>query len=294
VSAATVPYGRPGTKAARVRRLVHEHLNEHAADDAIPTSARFVFYELEQRGDARKPASDDRRPNKRRSHGWPPGEQDLIDALTWLRQQAVVPWGWIVDETRSLASWQHAPSVIDYLSDRLAEATLNPWGDGPPPLILCESRATAGVLERTASEYVCPIAGTAGQVGGFLWTVVAPLLRETGGGVLYLGDLDKQGIDIEVNTRRVLERACGCGLDWRRLGMTAEQAEEIEPIWKVDGRNGEGHWAWEVEALGQAGVLQLVREALAALLPEPLDRVQEREAVQRKAVAIFLATWNGG
>jgi hypothetical protein len=41
-------------------------------------------------------------------------------------------------------------------------------------------------------------------------------------------------------------------LDWRRPAMTEEQAAGIAPIWKVDGGDQAGHWAWEVELLGQA------------------------------------------
>jgi hypothetical protein len=70
--------------------------------------------------------------------------------------------------------------------------------------------------------------------------------------------------------------------------MTAEQAEEIAPIWKTDGRDKQRHWAWEVEALGQAGVVTLVRNALDELLPEPLARVQERGQRQRRAVRAAL------
>jgi hypothetical protein len=286
-------YGRPGTKAARVREVVHALLLEHHDDGGIPTSGRFVFYELEQRGQAVKASPDDRRPNKRRSHGWPPGGQDTTDALTWLREEAVVPWNWIVDESRRLDSWHYAATVIDYMLDRLSQATINPWA-GPPPLILCESRATAGVLRAVVSEYVCPIAGTAGQCGGFLRTAIAPMLVDNQRSVLYLGDLDRSGADIEANARRVLEREAGRELDWLRLGMTEDQAADIDPIWKVDGRDGKGHWAWEVEALGQSGVVALVRAALDALLPEPLADVQEREERERRAVIEGLAKLNGG
>ena len=287
-------YGRAGTKAARVRRAVHDLLLEHGrTPGGIPTSGRFVFYELEQRGEAVKPDPADPRPNNRRSRGWPPGEQDVIDALTWLRERAVVPWSWIVDESRSLDTWLHAESVADYLRDRLPEATINPWGDEPPPLILCESRATAGVLRAVVGEYVCPIAGTAGHCGGFLRTEVAPALVDNERRVLYLGDLDRSGDDIERNAVRVLEREAGREFDWRRLAMTDEQAGEIEPIWKVDGRDGRGHEAWEVEALGQARVIAIVRAALDEMLPEPLADVREREARQREAEAAALGRVDG-
>ena len=228
--------------------------------------------------------------NKRRSRGWPPGSQDISDALMLLREAGIIPWSWIRDETRHVAVWSHAASVFDYMLERLAEATLNPWRDVPPPMILCESRATAGVLEQLVAPYCCPIAGTAGQVGGFLHTDIAPLLEDNDRQVFYLGDLDKSGADIESNTRGVLERAAGRSIDWLRLGMTQEQADDrgIEPIWKVDGRNGHGHEAIEVEALGQGAIVDLVRTQLDGLLPEPLGRVLEREQVERAAIAEML------
>jgi hypothetical protein len=37
-------------KAAALRRAVHELLAEHEANDELPTSNRFLFYELRQRG----------------------------------------------------------------------------------------------------------------------------------------------------------------------------------------------------------------------------------------------------
>lgn len=282
---------RPGTKMGRTQRIVIDRLLQHRDDGALPTSARFLFYELEQDGLATKPSPDDQRPNKRRSRGWPPGSQDVGDALTALREAGVIPWEWIEDEMRRLSTWSHAPTVADYMADRLHEATLNPWGESAPPMIICESRATAGVLRPTAQTYVCPITGTAGQVGGFLRTAIAPALAEAGGQVLYLGDLDRHGVDIEENSRRVLERELGRELDWRRLGMTEGQVAEraLEPIWKVDGRDRKGGWAYEVEALGQATVVALVRDALDALLPERLDAVLARERQQREEFAAFLA-----
>jgi hypothetical protein len=166
----------PVTKKVRTDRVVLDQLRVHERDGTLPTTARFLFYELEQRGEARKPSPDDLRPNKRRSIGWPPGSQDITDSLTRLRESGEIPWWWIVDTERSVATFLHAPTVIEYIRDRLGEATLNPFGAAPPPLVLCEDRGTAEVLERTAGDYTCPISGTKGQTHGFLRTVIAPQL----------------------------------------------------------------------------------------------------------------------
>lgn len=284
----------PHTKKGRTQRLALEHLLDHERGGELPTTGRFVFYEVAQRGDARKPSPDDARPNTRRSIGWPPGSQDLTDALTHLRDVGLIPWGWLVDTERSVAVFAHAPTVAGYLRDRLAEATINPWG-GPPPLILCEDRGTAEVLHAVAGEFACPIAGTKGHANGFLRTAIAPLLEGTDRAVLYLGDLDRSGGDIEANSLRVLEDAApDWSGDWQRIALTAEQVDDAEPpiapIYKVDGRDGEVREAFELQALGQGALVALVRDTLTERLPEPLARVHEREEAEREVVARLLDT----
>jgi hypothetical protein len=75
--------------------------------------------------------------------------------------------------------------------------------------------------------------------------------------------------------------------------MTEEQVEErgLEPIAKLDRRYrpARRYEAWEVEALGQATVVQVVRDTLDDLLPEPLDVVRARADIQRDELWAHLA-----
>jgi hypothetical protein len=263
---------REDSKIGRLRTALQALLAEHQADGALPTSGRFLFYELVQRGVISKTANGARRP-----------DQDMTEALTDLREDGLVPWEWIVDETRSLDGTFTAPTVADWLTAILDQARLDPW-NGAAPLILTESRSLAGVLRQTAYRYAVAIASTNGQTGGFLHTRVAPQLT-TGQQVIYLGDLDLAGGHIEANTRRVLERYTG-PLEWERLAVTREQVAEhgLPTIVKRDRRYNDGHphEAVETEALSQALLVRLLTGRLDALLPEPLEDVQERERVQRE------------
>ena len=67
--------------------------------------------------------------------------------------------------------------VRDYARDSIHEARIDCWAGEPPPLCLAESRSLAGVLRTVAGDYLCPVTATNGQVGGFLLTVIAPLLE---------------------------------------------------------------------------------------------------------------------
>jgi hypothetical protein len=105
--------------------------------------------------------------------------------------------------------------------------------------------------------------------------------------VLYLGDLDLSGGQIEANTRRVLEREVGT-LRWERLALTQQQVERyaLPTIEKSDRRYSDGrpHEAVETEALSQTIIVDIVRSRLQELLPEPLARVQERAEHQRAKI----------
>jgi hypothetical protein len=279
---------RPNTLAGRMQRHVLQVLLDHKDNDEIPTNGRFVFYELEGRGIVRKSNQGE----SRRGSTNDPREQEVTDALTWLRDKGVVPWSWIIDETRTLHEWQHAPSVATAVKDAVGWARINPW-PGEPPLLLVESRSLGGVLRSMTADYLCSIAATNGQVGGFLHTQIVPILRDNDRPVLYLGDWDHQGHQIEANTRRVLEREAGRELDWTRVAITQEQIAErgLTPVWKTDNRYRPAldHEAWEAEALGQSTIRRLVSDVLDDLLPEPLEDVLEREHVQRDRLAALLA-----
>lgn len=271
--------GPAPSKIGKLRDLLVALLQEHESDGAIPTSARFLFYELVQRGEISKERTGARR-----------ADQDMSDALTDIREAGLVPWTWIADETRSLENYTGSATIRQGVLDQLPYVTLDPWR-GRVPMNLTESRSLAGVLRNIIDEYRCRIASTNGQCGGFLRTDIAPQLRP-GDRVLYFGDLDLSGGKIEDNTRRVLEQEIGGPLQWERVALTQEQVEEYDlpVIIKRDRRfkDGRPHEAVETEALRQTVLQDILRARLDELLPEPLARVLEREARQRRTIQRLL------
>jgi hypothetical protein len=187
------------SKIETLRQALRDVLAQYQADRTLPTSARFLYYELVAAGVVSKHATGARR-----------ADQGVIDALKSLRDRGEIPWDWIVDEAR----------------------------------------------------------------------------------VLYLGDFDLAGADIEANTRRVLERNRNRDLDWERLALTREQVAlySLPVITKSDGRfaNGGTHDAVETEALSQLLIVQIVRDRLNELLPAPLADFAAAEATERERVRALL------
>jgi hypothetical protein len=267
------------SKIGALRDLLFALLQQHQRDGMIPTNARFLYYELVNRGQISKERTGARR-----------SDQNLHDALTDIREDGRIPWNWIVDETRSVEDYTGYQTVKQGVLARLPYINLDPWR-GRAPLILCESRSLAGVLRPIIIEHRNRIASTNGQCGGFLRTDIAPLLQP-GDEVGYLGDLDLAGGQIEANTRRVLEQEIGGDLSWERLALTEEQvrAYDLPVIIKRDRRyrDDHPHEAVETEAIGQRVLIDILRAWLAARVPEPIGRVQEREARQRRQIAALL------
>jgi hypothetical protein len=287
----------PDTKAGKLQRACFALLKQHEREGTIPTNGRFLFYELEQQGVVPK-AYRDASGNKRARTP----AQDISDATMRLRALGLVLWSWILDESRDVTTWRYAESVYEYVADSVERARINCWGEELPPLIICEARATRGVLERTvAAEYLCPITATGGQCGGHLVTEVAPLLTNNDRKVLYLGDCEERGPgdQIEANTRRYIEEHTGRTFTpetWIKVALTPEQVARSPrlrkfAIDKVDNRckPPRPYKAVECEAVGQAVLERMLRKALDGLLPEPLERVRVREQRQHTKVRTALA-----
>jgi hypothetical protein len=286
----------PASKAGKLQRACLALLKQHERDGAISTNGRFLFYELEQQGVIPKAYLDASGRKKARQPA-----QDISDALTVLRELGLVPWDWILDETRDVADWRFAVSVYKFVADSVEYARIDCWGGQPAPLIICESRATKGVLERIAGEYLCPITATGGQSAGHIVNSIVPLLTGNERDVLYIGDCEVGGPadQIEANTRRRIEQHAGrifTAETWTRVALTIEQVNRRPSlrrltIDKLDRRckPPRPYKAIECEAVGQVVLERMLRDRLAALLPEPLADVQVREERQRAKVRAALA-----
>jgi hypothetical protein len=256
--------------ATELREPLLELYRKHKANGTLPTSARFLYYELETLGYISKETAERTDGKKGRR-----SDQNMIDALTYLRESGQIPWEDIVDETRELQDYTGTQlSIRDWTIRVLEHYELDPW-KGRAPVILTESRSLAGVLRPIARTYRVLIGSTNGQAAGFLHNDVAPYANRH---FLIFGDWDLSGGHIEENTRRTLAQY-GSPKAWERLAITEAQVKKfkLSIIRKYDKRTKSNHDAVETEALGQEVIMSILRDRLEALLPEPLKAVQERE-----------------
>ncbi len=267
------------TRKGHLQRVCLDLYREHRHEGTLPTSLRFLFYELEGRGSVAKSY-----PGKSVT-----GSQEGSRAFMVLREEGLVPWNDIVDETRSLHNPHRRTTVAEAAADLLERARKDPWEGTLAPLVLCESRSLSGVLSGIARRYCVPLAATNGQTGGFLHTDVGPLVEASVLEVLYFGDLDFSGGHIESNTRRVLE-TYEPGLTWTKLAITDAQVRDrgLSVMSKFDKRTKTRHDAVETEALSQSEIVRLLTEALDERLLRPLSETFALEAGERAQVRSLL------
>jgi hypothetical protein len=285
----------PDTKAGRLQRACLNQLQQHERDNALPTNNTFLFYELEQQGVIPKHYRNEDGIKRARTP-----RQDVSDATMRLRELGLVPWWWLVDESRTFDEWQSAPSVYDYAVEAIKRARIDCWGGKPAPLILCEARSMKGVLSRLTARYLAPIGATGGQSGGYLVNDIAPPLTGNSRPVLYIGDHELRGPadQIEANARRYLEEHARRTFDertWIRVALTTTQVDDDKRLLdlvttKLDRRYKppREYQAVECEAVGQTTLVGMLRAQLDAMLPEPLEPVLVREKRQRERIAALL------
>jgi hypothetical protein len=111
------------SKIGDLRLALLSLLAEHERDRMLPTSNRFLFYELVTRGIISKEAS----PVKPGCKSSRRADQDMTDASKALRDDGDVPWDWITDETRSVTNNTAYKSIKDGVLSILKGVSLNPW-----------------------------------------------------------------------------------------------------------------------------------------------------------------------
>ena len=114
--------------------------------------------------------------------------------------------------------------------------------------------------------------------------------------VLYVGDLDPSGADMDRDIAERLEELATGGVEVRRLALTRAQVEEHDlppnPTKLTDSRAANwihGRDSWELDALPAPVLAGLVRDALADLIPDDFDERRDEDRATRRQLARRMA-----
>jgi hypothetical protein len=236
------------------------------------------------------------------------------------REDGIVPWEWLVDNTRSVISnrtWDSLSGLLEdsakmYRADlmRQQNVAIQLWA---------ESDSIGSVASQVALKYAVPtFIGRGYSARGYLWQAAKDAVEAHAGGklvhILHVGDHDPSGVDIFRDVEETLRLYCSAiqygvsvtmarrmvtmtgddgtwWLDVERLALTPEQIEDYQlpmrPLKASDkrARNFKGRGSVEVEALPVDELLAIVEAAITSKIDMvQLEKSRTEEQMAREVM----------
>jgi hypothetical protein len=252
--------GMPRSKTQAVLSLIEECRN--ILEEIHPASVRAVCYQLFVRELLESMSKNCT--NRISRH------------LVYARERNIVPWDWIVDETREaerVNAWKNPASFVRTVKRSYRR---DHWAYQPVLVeIISEKSTVKGTLAPVLEEYGVTFrpwhgyvsATKAHELAGEIRTSQQPMI------LLYMGDWDPSGLDMSERDapERIVEYGSGDGFSWRRIALTEELIRRHDlPGFDVESKQKDGRYkwyrgrhgarAWELDALSP-NVLRAVVEA---------------------------------
>jgi hypothetical protein len=251
-----------------------------------PMTVRQVFYQAEVRGLVEKAET---------------GYAKVQRALMVLRGMKVVPYSWIVDNTR----WQRKPTTYDGVEEMLEAAASSyrraVWTSRRDRLeVWIEKDALAGVIVPVTAEYDVPLLVARGySSASFVYSAAQDIGEDAKRGlttyVYHLGDYDPSGQDAARDIEAKLQQYAPAGaFEFEQLAVTPEQIRDYQlptrPTKQTDSRaKGFSPVSVELDALPPDVLRGLVRDTIESHLPAGhMANLRFVEEEERKGLARLL------
>lgn len=268
-------------------RQVNKVVEEYRAQ-GYDLTVRQVYYRL---------VAKDLIPNTMRSY------KRLVNAISDGRKAGLIDWDMIVDRTRKVVEPNHWTSPADIIESAAESFRINKWKDQPRHVeVMVEKQALAGILEPLCEDLDINFTANRGYSSdSFMYRAGKRIRRKMRQGkevfVLYLGDHDPSGLDMDRDILERLELFGEMSLDVTRLALLMEQINEMDvpenPAKSTDSRYQGyvvqfGESSWELDAVEPAELERLVTEAVEGLRDDDLwQEAKEKEDEMREELQDF-------
>jgi hypothetical protein len=236
------------------------------------------------------------------------GETNRVSTqLTYAREAGLIPWGWVVDETREperVNAWEDPAAYVEtvrraYRRDR--------WSEQPEWIEVWSEKGTIrGTLAPVLNEFGVTFRVMHGYGSA---TALYTAARETCGTekaltILYVGDWDPSGLHMsEVDLPRRLLRY-GANVRLMRLALTKPDTRAGLPSFPAETKRRDSRYqwfvgrygsrCWELDALNPVILRERVENAILERLDiEAWNRAEVVEAAERDSLTNILSAWPG-
>jgi len=226
--------------------------------------------------------------------------------LVYARERRLIPWEWIVDETRAAESaqtWRDTSSII--------KAAVNSyrrdyWQEQPYRVEVWSEKGTVrGTLSPILDEYGVTFRAMHGYSSA---TVINEIAEESNRSnkpliAFYCGDFDPSGKHMsDIDLPRRLERY-GANITIRRIALLESDVFDGDlPSFEASSKSGDtrfrwfidnfGNKCWELDAMSPVTLRECVQAAITCKLDlEAWDRAIDIERVQKASLQQFHQSW---
>ena len=212
---------RPANPQARYLRI--EAALVAIAARSAPVSLRHIYYEMVATGVIEKTKANYGR---------------LSDIAAKARRAGILPWEHIADRTRNAGGmpwWTEKEPPIEadvHVTVYGFQFEPSVWQYRDPPIhveLWTETRGMAGSLEDVASRFRVGTTAAGGMPSVSLAHEASRVMASSEAEeytILYVGDADSHGWDIEDQIRAELDETFGLSVNWLRIALSDEEAKE--------------------------------------------------------------------
>ncbi|MGC2048294.1 MAG: hypothetical protein WA635_06765 [Gallionella sp.] len=227
--------------------------------------------------------------------------------LVWARENSLLDWSWIVDETRegeTIPSWSNPEGIIRAAVQQYRK---NYWEDQRNRVEVWSEKGTIrGTLAPILNEYgvIFRVMHGYGSATALHEIATETMSNEKPLTVLYVGDWDPSGMQMsEVDLPRRLKRYCGVArivrvaLEASDVGANSQlppfealsKSKDPRYKWFVDNF---GHRCWELDALSRIVLRERVEAQILMLIDLSVwERAKDVEAAEMNSMQGIMANW---
>jgi len=229
--------------------------------------------------------------------------QRVYRLLKEAREQGIIPWGWIVDETRAIERVSTWADPAEYARCVAQSYRRDFWDQQPHRVQVWSEKGTvrgvlAPVLERYAVGFL--------PVHGFSSATTAHDIAEDDDGrdliVLYVGDFDPSGMFMsEEDLPNRFARYDGDHIKLRRIALTARQLEGLPSFPAADKKKDPRYkWfvanhardCWELDAMDPNDLRACVESEIRKLIePVAWQRCEVVNRAEQESLQTVLEQW---
>jgi hypothetical protein len=223
--------------------------------------------------------------------------------LKQARENEIIPWDWIVDETRAIervSTWRDPAAYAECVARSYRRDF---WDQQPHRVQVWSEKGTVrGVLAPVLNSYAVGFLA----VHGFSSATVAHDIAEDDDGrdlvVLYVGDRDPSGVYMsEVDLPNRFAKYGGDHIKPQRIALTREQVHDLPSFPATDKRkdpryrwfvSNYGDRCWELDAMDPNDLRDCVEDAIVRLIEQTAwQRCEVVNEAEQESLKDILGKW---